>query len=169
MKLKSQILAVAISISIFIFSGCAHSEEGFKKLGEDVVMALQSKNSEAYLNFCLTDKDKKYLIALSDLTSAEKKAQTALISTSSRDMYKARESKIINFNDISSSEEWDSVTVHKFILGKRINSNGIVCYENIAVKFKKKILPDLLIGKVVKVKDVWKIMDAQALSFKSRI
>lgn len=167
MKLKSRILAVAISI--LIFSGCAHSEVGFKKLGEDVVMALQSKNFEAYLNFCLTDKDKKYLIALSDLTPAEKKAQTALISTNSRDMYKARESKIINFNDISSSEEWDRVTVHKFVLGKRINSNGIVFYENIAVKFKKKILPDLLIGKVVKVKDVWKIMDAQALSFKSRI
>ncbi|MFH1062621.1 MAG: hypothetical protein V1747_07040 [Candidatus Omnitrophota bacterium] len=168
--MKLMLRIIRMLIVIIAISGCAKSEPGLRILGEDVSMALKTKNIEAYLNLCVTIKDKKYLINSSELTFDEKRAQTALLSTTKRDLGRAREDRSANFNDISWVKGWDRAIVQKVVLGKRMNlSGGIMCYENIIVKFRKKTLPDLKIGKVVKVQGIWKIMDDHALSFMSRI
>jgi hypothetical protein len=167
--MRFKILLIGLLIAVVAVSGCTSFEQGLKQLGKDVSEDLKTKNIEAYLNFCVTIEDKKYLIVASELTSDEKKTQLALLSTNVRDLNRAREDRSANFNDIAWQKGWEQAIVQKIILGKRLNQDGIICYEYIVVQFKKKILPDLRIGKVVKVKKIWKIMDDQALSFNSRI
>ncbi|MBU1087650.1 MAG: hypothetical protein KKD05_09090 [Candidatus Omnitrophica bacterium] len=167
--MKSRLLILGLIISITVFFGCAKSEEGPRKLGKDVFTALKAKNLDAYLDLCLTITDKKKIIFFSKLTKAEKKAQEDLISSASRDIFKIKDIRLRNFNDVASVDGWEKATVWKIVLKGKRNVYGIISYDEVIVKFKQAVLPDLKIGKVVNVRDIWKVMDDQALAFKSRI
>ncbi|MBU1042953.1 MAG: hypothetical protein KJ915_00960 [Candidatus Omnitrophica bacterium] len=167
--MQKRLIILGLILSIAALFGCAKAEPGAIKLGNDVFLALKDKNLEAYLDLGLTHDDKKKLIFFAKLTKAEKKAQRDLLLTASRDILKIKNTRTMNFNYIASLSGWDKASVQKIILKGRREVQGILSYDEVILKFKQTVLPDLKIGKVVKVRDVWKIMDDEALAFKSMI
>ncbi len=167
--MKKRVFIVGLLLLMIVFSGCGKVDKGPKELGMAVFEALKAKDVDAYLDLCLTIKDKKFLIFLSELTMEEKKVQKALISTSRRAIYETKDIRTANFNDIASLSGWENAVVKKISLKKRFKEHGMLFYEEVIVKFKQSKLPDLKIGKIVKTRDKWKIMDDQALGFLSMI
>lgn len=162
-------LVTGLVLLIVVLPGCGKDGKAPKELAVQVIECLKNKEINAYIDLCVTKEDKRFLIAASDLTLKEKTAQTALLSNTSRDIYEIKDVRISNFNDIASAKNMEKAVVRKIILRKKINEHGIISYDEVIVKFKDNMLPDLMIRKVVKVKDKWKIMDNEAMAFMSMI
>lgn len=160
---------IGLLILTIAISGCAKEKNGPKKLGYDVARALKNKNFDSYNNLCVNIRDKRLLIYISDLSKAETKEQTSLLLEGREEIERIKNNRAFNFNDLAAMDEWEEAVISRVVLGKRTKVQGVIGYDSIIVKFKQKILPDLEIEKIVKIKENWKILKQDALSFKSRI